>query len=134
MFHIDGTTLNYFLDDKINRAEILFPGVACFLIAVCLGSFVHASNAKDNKTKLERLGAGEKGVISNGSNPIPKKDLENGSVKVEKAKVGTASFLIELESRRAIKVLLDTTEERKFTRGCVLWFTVRTVRFFGCQL
>ncbi|KAJ0815095.1 putative ureide permease [Helianthus annuus] len=58
-----GTTLNYFLDDKINRAEILFPGVACFLIAVCLGSFVHASNAKDNKTKLERLGAGEKGYF-----------------------------------------------------------------------
>ncbi|WP_407811266.1 hypothetical protein, partial [Staphylococcus aureus] len=29
-----GTTLNYFLDDKINRAEVLFPGVGCFLIAV----------------------------------------------------------------------------------------------------
>ncbi|KAL9994442.1 putative ureide permease [Helianthus debilis subsp. tardiflorus] len=34
-----GTTLNYFLDNKVNRAEILFPGVACFLIAVCLGRF-----------------------------------------------------------------------------------------------
>ncbi|KAJ0537641.1 putative ureide permease [Helianthus annuus] len=49
-----GTTMNYFLDDKINRAEILFPGVACFLIAVCLGSLVHASNAKDNRAKLDR--------------------------------------------------------------------------------
>lgn len=47
-----GTTLNYFLDDRINRAEILFPGVACFLIAVCLGSAVHSSNAADNKKKL----------------------------------------------------------------------------------
>ena len=47
-----GTTLNYFLDDKINKAEILFPGVGCFLIAVCLGSAVHASNAADNKAKL----------------------------------------------------------------------------------
>lgn len=47
-----GTTLNYFLDDKINKAEILFPGVACFLIAVCLGSAVHSSNAADNKAKL----------------------------------------------------------------------------------
>ena len=27
-----GTTLNFFLDGRINRAEILFPGVACFLI------------------------------------------------------------------------------------------------------
>ncbi|KAL9325127.1 hypothetical protein ACSQ67_005772 [Phaseolus vulgaris] len=47
-----GTTLNYFLDDKINKAEILFPGVACFLIAVCLGSAVHSSNTADNKAKL----------------------------------------------------------------------------------
>ncbi|RWW42811.1 hypothetical protein BHE74_00051603 [Ensete ventricosum] len=47
-----GTTLNYFLDDRINRAEILFPGVACFLVAVCLGSAVHSSNAADNAKKL----------------------------------------------------------------------------------
>lgn len=49
---VAGTTVNYFLDGKINRAEILFPGVGCFLIAVCLGSVVHASNAADNKAKL----------------------------------------------------------------------------------
>ena len=49
---VTGTTLNYFLDDKINKAQILFPGVGCFLIAVCLGSAVHASNAADNRTKL----------------------------------------------------------------------------------
>ncbi|KAI3817322.1 hypothetical protein L1987_11111 [Smallanthus sonchifolius] len=105
-----GTTLNYFLDDKINRAEILFPGVACFLIAVCFGSFVHGSNAKDDQIKLETLG--EKGyilVISNGSNPNSKKDLEYGSGNVEKAKAGTASFLIHVESRRAIKVLGKST-------------------------
>lgn len=47
-----GTTFNYFLDDKINKAEILFPGVGCFLIAVFLGSAVHSSNASDNKAKL----------------------------------------------------------------------------------
>ena len=47
-----GTTLNYFLDGKINKAEILFPGVGCFLIAVCFGSAVHSSNAADNKAKL----------------------------------------------------------------------------------
>ncbi|KAK1416012.1 hypothetical protein QVD17_31800 [Tagetes erecta] len=107
-----GTTLNYFLDDKINKAEILFPGVACFLIAVCFGSFVHASNAKDNEVKLDRLKdsrVGEKGLISNGSNLDSKKDLEYGSGKVEKAKVGTASFLIELEGRRAIKVFGKST-------------------------
>lgn len=47
--------MNYFLDDKINKAEILFPGVACFLIAVCLGSAVHTSNAVDNRGKLSTL-------------------------------------------------------------------------------
>lgn len=45
--------MNYFLDDRINRAEILFPGVGCFLVAVCLGSAVHSSNAADNHAKLE---------------------------------------------------------------------------------
>lgn len=50
-----GTTFNYFLDDKINRADILFPGVGCFLIAVCLGAAVHSSNAADNKVKLDSL-------------------------------------------------------------------------------
>ena len=39
-------------DDRINRAEILFPGVACFLIAAILGLFVHASNTDDVNAKL----------------------------------------------------------------------------------
>jgi hypothetical protein len=52
---VTGTTMNYFLDDKINKAEILFPGVGCFLIAVCLASAVHTSNAADNKAKLNSL-------------------------------------------------------------------------------
>ena len=47
-----GTTLNYFLDNRINRAEILFTGVACFLVAVILGTAVHSSNAADNEEKL----------------------------------------------------------------------------------
>lgn len=45
--------MNYFLDGRINRAEVLFPGVACFLIAVCLGSALHKSNDKDIKRKLQ---------------------------------------------------------------------------------
>ena len=45
--------MNYFLDDRINRADILFPGVGFFLIAVCLGAFVHTSNARDNDAKFE---------------------------------------------------------------------------------
>ena len=52
---VTGTTMNYYLDDKINNAAILFPGVGCFLVAVCLGSCVHASNAADNKEKLKSL-------------------------------------------------------------------------------
>lgn len=59
--NVTGTVLNYFLDGKINRADILFPGVACFLIAVCLGSAVHSSNAADNKVKLDSLPSDKKG-------------------------------------------------------------------------
>ena len=47
-----GTTINYFLDDRINRAEILFPGVGCFLIAALLGSWLHSSNVADIDKKL----------------------------------------------------------------------------------
>ncbi|XP_073139465.1 ureide permease 1-like isoform X2 [Henckelia pumila] len=95
-----GTTLNYFLDDKINKAEILFPGVGCFLIAVCLGSAVHSSNAKDNKEKLGSFSNDSKGIKDASTN----KDLHSNE-DLEKAKFGTAGFLIELENKRAIKVL-----------------------------
>ncbi|KAI3955150.1 hypothetical protein MKX01_034179 [Papaver californicum] len=109
-----GTTLNYFLDDRINKAEILFPGVACFLIAVLLGSAVHSSNGTDNKAKLSSY-TDEKGAIeiSESRNAFKytdgNKDLEDGHVNVEKAEVGTADFLIELENTRAIKVFGKST-------------------------
>ncbi|KAL0408743.1 UNVERIFIED_CONTAM: Ureide permease 2 [Sesamum radiatum] len=107
-----GTTLNYFLDDKINKAEILFPGVGCFLIAVCLGSAVHSSNAADNKAKLtsfsndyEDVSAIKDESVSEETYANKAENLENGTVTKEKAKFGTADFLIELENKRAIKVL-----------------------------
>ncbi|KAL1317558.1 hypothetical protein AAHE18_15G142200 [Arachis hypogaea] len=103
-----GTTLNYFLDNKINRAEILFPGVGCFLIAVCLGSAVHSSNTADNKTKLDSFSSHYKDAPLGHSLPTAKetrdlKDSENGTIPANKAKAGTAAFLIELEERRSIK-------------------------------
>lgn len=97
-----GTTLNYFLDDKINRAEILFPGVGCFLIAVCLGSAVHSSNFADNKEKLGSFSNDSKGTSIKDAPTA--KDLHSNK-DLEKAKFGTADFLIELENKRAIKVL-----------------------------
>ncbi|PIM98615.1 hypothetical protein CDL12_28904 [Handroanthus impetiginosus] len=108
-----GTTLNYFLDDKINRAEILFPGVGCFLVAVCLGSVVHSSNAADKAEKLETLANRFEGGIGNVIQSDYKEvdsckdelnDLENGSDRGDKAKVGSAQYLMEVEDKRAIKV------------------------------
>ncbi|PVH62961.1 hypothetical protein PAHAL_3G439900 [Panicum hallii] len=104
MVVVIGTTLNYFLDNRINRAEILFPGVACFLIAVILGSAVHASNAADNKEKLRASGIEEPS----------KEDLEDGSSGAKhapssKAEAGTAEYLIQLEERRSIKVSRSST-------------------------
>ncbi|XP_009597181.1 ureide permease 1-like [Nicotiana tomentosiformis] len=115
-----GTTLNYYLDEKINKAEILFPGVGCFLIAVCLGSAVHASNAADNKAKLDyfendsKNGVGTKGVTDSkqtntNTNTVDMNDLENGAAFGEKAKAGTALFLIEVENKRAMKVFGKST-------------------------
>ncbi|XP_027907350.1 ureide permease 1-like [Vigna unguiculata] len=111
-----GTTFNYFLDDKINKAEILFPGVGCFLIAVCLGSAVHSSNSADNKAKLNEFSADYKDGAKNTTlttsietSEVDSKDLEDGSTSVHKAKAGTAAFLIELEKKRSIKVLGKST-------------------------
>lgn len=49
---VGGTTINYFLDDRINRAEILFPGVGCFLLAAITGAFLHRSNKADQDRKM----------------------------------------------------------------------------------
>ncbi|KAL2649309.1 hypothetical protein R1flu_017437 [Riccia fluitans] len=49
---VGGTTVNYFLDKGLNKASILFPGVVCFLVAVIMGSFCHASNEADTKAKF----------------------------------------------------------------------------------
>ncbi|XP_022149120.1 ureide permease 2-like isoform X1 [Momordica charantia] len=100
-----GSTLNYFLDDKINKAEILFPGVACFVIAVCLGSAVHSSNVADDKAKLESLSAkSRKESTAIDVSAFSSRDLENADGSSRKADVGTADFLVQLEDRRAIKV------------------------------
>ncbi|XP_074590122.1 ureide permease 1-like [Curcuma longa] len=122
-----GTTLNYFLDDRINKAEILFPGVGCFLIAVCLGSAVHSSNAADNKEKLSGSSSNYKIktrylFVVQVDKDIPAKDsthkdtemgvssdVSNSNINTEKAKAGTAEFLIELENRRSIKVFGSNT-------------------------
>ncbi|KAH0466675.1 hypothetical protein IEQ34_003913 [Dendrobium chrysotoxum] len=112
-----GTTMNYFLDGRINKAEILFPGVGCFLVAVFLGSAVHSSNAADNKEKLSGSSCNKRGNAcawggyKNGSKE-PKKDVAkdveiaaySSSTKAEKSKAGTAEYLLELEEQRSIKV------------------------------
>ncbi|XP_020678512.1 ureide permease 1 [Dendrobium catenatum] len=112
-----GTTMNYFLDGRINKAEILFPGVGCFLVAVCLGSAVHSSNAADNKEKLSGSSCNKRGNAcawgdyKNGSKE-PKKDVAkdveiatySSNKKTEKSKAGTAEYLLELEEQRSIKV------------------------------
>ncbi|KAL8533646.1 hypothetical protein ACS0TY_009883 [Phlomoides rotata] len=104
-----GTTMNYFLDDKINKAEILFSGVGCFLIAVCLGSCVHASNDADNKAKLTSFSNDSKegAMIKDASatkEAYTNTNLESGNANKGKEKFGTAQFLIEIENKRAIKV------------------------------
>nr|DAD31455.1 TPA_asm: hypothetical protein HUJ06_010306 [Nelumbo nucifera] len=105
-----GSTLNYFLDGRINKAEVLFPGVGCFLVAVFLGFAVNSSNAADNKAKLNGFSNGCKTGTGTLDSPLLKEtfengDVENGNLLTEKTKVGTADFLIEVENKRAIKVL-----------------------------
>nr|AGT16191.1 permease [Saccharum hybrid cultivar R570] len=109
---VAGTTINYFLDGRINRAEILFPGVVCFLVAVFLGAAVHSSNAKDDEQKLSMKSADIE-LSSDFSDeakllPAPEEskngDEDDYSASNE-AKPGTAEFIIQVAERRSIKVL-----------------------------
>ncbi|BDA42670.1 Ureide permease 2 [Coccomyxa sp. Obi] len=120
---VGGTILNYFLDGRINRAEILFPGVACFLIAAVTGLFVHASNMDDHNVKLGRKTKGWLSNIAAKEDPEPLAphgttkdglddsargtlDLEKAAAKSDGSSVrGSAQFLAEVESMRSIKVL-----------------------------
>uniref|UniRef100_A0A0E0JAQ5 Ureide permease 1-like n=2 Tax=Oryza nivara TaxID=4536 RepID=A0A0E0JAQ5_ORYNI len=120
-----GTTLNYFLDGRINKAEILFPGVGCFLIAACLGSLVHSSNAADNQEKLSSAMVNHSNTNGDTENEeLTKHLLEIEQPKdceeqepevapaaqaVEKLEAGTADFLVDLEGKRSIKVLGSNT-------------------------
>ncbi|XP_022956759.1 ureide permease 1-like isoform X2 [Cucurbita moschata] len=108
-----GTTVNYFLDNKINKAEILFPGVACFLVAAFLGSVVHSSNMVDNKVKLKSSSAdSEQSMETKTSlilNMVERTNLESAAYSSRKAKAGTADFLVQLENRRSIKVFGKST-------------------------
>lgn len=123
-----GTTMNYFLDGQINRADILFPGVGCFLIAVCLGAAVHASNSKDNKAKFEAPSSAEQQILESiaeveiqGSYKAPSGSSakimnEDGTIR----KAGTVEFLHQVEKTRAIKV-----------RGSSILFGLSIVIFSG---
>ncbi|KAL6623027.1 hypothetical protein ACP70R_021459 [Stipagrostis hirtigluma subsp. patula] len=113
MIVILGTSMNYFLDGRINRAELLFPGVACFLVAVFLGAAVHSSNAKDKEEKISILGTnistrtyGDREISRDIAHEEALRNTDDNehNTSVE-AKPGTAEFIEQLEKRRAIKVI-----------------------------
>ncbi|XP_074274799.1 ureide permease 2-like isoform X2 [Silene latifolia] len=93
-----GATLNYFLDGRINKAEILFSGVGCFLIASFLGAAVHKSNASDNKAKLISLSTDLEELAGNNS------DGTFAINNISESDSGPALFLVQLEEIRSIKV------------------------------
>ncbi|KAL5225965.1 hypothetical protein ABZP36_012604 [Zizania latifolia] len=99
-----GTTMNYFLDGRMNRADVLFPGVACFLVAVFLDSAVHSSNAKDEEQKLSMSGGIElSSDVADKVKLLPDQEaLDDGGD--DDFGTGTAEFIMQVEKRRSIKV------------------------------
>ncbi|CAM6031029.1 unnamed protein product [Sphagnum balticum] len=104
---VAGTTMNYFLDDRINHAQILFPGVACFLIAVFLGTALHTSYSRDNLSKLQAYSRWKTCAesVAQEENGIDK----NAKVQTLQAnglgvKAGTGQYLQQLEDQRAMKI------------------------------
>ncbi|KAL6593364.1 hypothetical protein ACP70R_049019 [Stipagrostis hirtigluma subsp. patula] len=125
-----GTTVNYFLDARMNRADILFPGVACFVVAFFFGAGVHCSNVKDKEDKIRTSGGNFSS--SDGTNidieisgaitdEAPRSNNHNAS---NEAKPGTAEFILQVKKRRSIKV----SGSRKFLGLGLVFFT--GTRFF----
>ncbi|KAL6592937.1 hypothetical protein ACP70R_049233 [Stipagrostis hirtigluma subsp. patula] len=117
-----GTTVNYFLDGRINRAEILFPGVVCFVVAVVLGAAVHSSNTKDKEDKLSMLGGDVSAKRTNRDIEINRDITDEGMACPNSAaprngdddgssqgKPGTAEFIAQVEKRRTIKAAGSST-------------------------
>lgn len=50
-----GTVLNYLLDHGLNKATILFPGVACFALAVVMGALTHVFNEEHLAKRKRRF-------------------------------------------------------------------------------
>ncbi|CAM6097815.1 unnamed protein product [Calypogeia fissa] len=108
-----GGTLNYFLDGRINRAELLFPGIGFFLFATSLGSLLYASNTADTKAKVElarknskptAADAEESGEIGDkgekGQDDLSLLLKENAS---KKESPGSAEFFEKLNAKRTAK-------------------------------
>lgn len=119
---VGGTTINYFLDDGLNKAHILFPGVGCFLVAVILGSLCHASNVADIDAKMDiykeklsmskdpEIGSNDGSsndysvtlkLIAHSCNDKNDQYLLQGK---EQLKAGSKQYLELVEHKRAIKV------------------------------
>eukprot|EP00884_Botryococcus_braunii_P017009 jgi/Botrbrau1/3992/Bobra.0016s0005.1 len=106
---VGGTIINYFLDGRINAASILFPGVACFLVAAVTGMFLHASNLDDTKRKLGIATGSWLSNIGSKENTIELEAHKLPTVSDEKMealgtlKRGSAAQLEEVEKNRSIK-------------------------------
>lgn len=119
---VGGTSINYFLDDGLNKARILFPGVGCFLVAVILGSLCHASNVADIDAQMDiyngKMSTGKDAEIGSNDGSFDDSSVtfkliahncnDNGNESVlqrkERSKAGSKQYLELLEHERAIKV------------------------------
>lgn len=52
-----GTTLNYFLDQGLNRAVLMFPGLAAITFAILFGILAHFKSEHDTASHCSETGA-----------------------------------------------------------------------------
>lgn len=73
-----GTTLNYFLDDGLNDAAILFPGLAAAAVATVFGAAAYDRSRRDRAETKAKLAAAE-GSWADEQGRIPQ-GLDGGEV------------------------------------------------------
>ncbi|CAL5225855.1 g8638 [Coccomyxa viridis] len=113
-----GTVLNYFADSGLNKATILFPGVACFAMAVIAGASTHIFNEQYLGRRKRLLDASHHGhAVGNAvvgfEHGAADKSLEEGRGKnLNDSAHGTAPVLKDKDAEKQTTLPDERTEKK----------------------
>jgi hypothetical protein len=109
-----GVSLNYWLDQGLNDARVLFPGMACAAIAIVTGGFAHIENQKHLARKQQAKQQGQDVSNTTSVDMVMVADAELGTTKdvtvpptKKKAAIRDAEFLSVYNPNRCVEMFIQ---------------------------